>query len=146
MKKLIIFILLLVVILTPAFTYTIEDYKEALGEMARVNEELTEYAKKLANENFVLREALTKNNETIKLLKKELEESKVESAELREQIKNVFTQLDSDKNNQVGIGMSYPLGGSIYYSIRPKNFPVGGFVFANFSGSLSVTAGATYSF
>lgn len=147
MKKILIFILLFVFLITPIFSqYTIDDYKEAMKLLVESNEKLIEYSEELEGQVELLRNSLITSNEMISELKDQVKKDKEEILVLREQIKNVFTQLDEDRNNTVGLGISYPLGVSFYYSIRPKNFPVGGFVFSNFDKSLSVSVGATYSF
>ena len=63
MKKILIFILLFVFLITPIFSqYTIDDYKEAMKLLVESNEKLIEYSEELEGQVELLRNSLITSN------------------------------------------------------------------------------------
>lgn len=154
LKKLCIIILILLMT-SSVFALTLEEAKyhlqatiEALESVVDNNERLLDYIDELEAERDELRERLTESNETIKDFVLLTEENQEEIQRLRNTIVSLSEQMDEDRFMVAGIGVSYPLGGTAMLSIRPKYFPVGGFVIGNITTKfqVSVSIGATYSF
>lgn len=156
LKKSLITIILLVLISIPLFSITHEqELINTIETLINSNEELIERVELLEKENKeyienekVLREKLKESNTTILQLSNVIKQSSEEISLLRDTIKKVSAKVDKDKNFSVGVGASYPLGGSVLFSARPKNFPVGGFIDVNINTTTGafVSVGAIYSF
>ena len=155
-KSLILLIILLSLVISPLFSdssqveliQTIEQLIESNEQLIERIEYLEELNTKLNSDNELLRTTVEENSITISGLKKRIELDGEEIKGLRDTITSLSTQIDEDKNSYLGVGVSYPLGGTITYGIRPDNFPIGGFVSGNINkeSGVLVSLGVSYSF
>jgi len=72
----------------------------------------------LLNEAYVaiqeLQETIDEKNETIENLKTQIHTDQTEINEIRELLKDAENQIGSKKYFNIGLGITYPLGGSVY--------------------------------
>lgn len=155
MLKKSLIIIFLILISFSLFSASNQELVDTITLLIESNEQLIVRVEFLEAENKVLIEEnnllinnLRSSNNTIIQLKDLISKSSNEIEILRDTIKSVSAQVDKDKSFSIGIGASYPLGGSVLITARPKNFPVGGFLDLNINKETGafVSLGIIYSF
>ena len=155
-KSLMLLLILLILSSFPLFSNNNEaELTNTIELLIKSNEELIEKIEYLEKENKTLNEnnlllytKFSESTELIKELRNVIAEDLEEIKHLRKVISSVSAQVSRDMNMTVGLGVSYPLGGSALFTVRPKNFPVGGFIDVNINKTTGafVSVGVAYSF
>lgn len=148
MLKKILIVLMVILISVPVFSYTEQDYIDIINELVESNEQLIEVIEKQNSDILVLKDTIKSDNELILTLRKQIEEDGKEIVKLRSAVTDVSKQVVTSSNYYLGLGVSYPLGGTVVFGVRPKSVPIGGFVSGNINDrlGLSVSLGVSYSF
>lgn len=148
MLKKIILVLIMMMLASNIFSITLEEAIEILERTTEALELVIEDNERLIKENEQFRDILSDNNALIKQFTERVEKDQEEIIDLRETIVSLSYQVDEDRTTTLGLGVSYPLGATILFNLRPKHIPFGSFFVGSIDSNfgLSVSLGASYSF
>lgn len=108
-------------------TKYIEELLEEVGKLSIENKKLKESLKDTTNALLDTTVTLGKSTELIEELKVRIREDQIEVKNLRDRLKDYVTNSFNEKYFSIGIGIMYPIGGKLLFTVDIPKLPMGFF-------------------
>ncbi len=146
MLKKFLMILIMVLSTISISAVSVEEILQALSDTTVMLERALVRIETLEGENDTLRGIIEDDLILKEDFIKRIESDQKEIDKLRGTIRSISTQLDEKERMTIGLGITYPLGGTVHIGFKPRLFPVGLFINGTITDKVSVGLGVSYSF